>query len=155
MSRATVIILLAVLLALGAGVYAINDADRDNPLRLGLGDDDFAACGLDKLAPEELDRLLLLMRPSAGRSYLAEGAMRFMEANGWRRIDVLGIRRDESSAFPKDRLVIADGYDVVVLDHWGSDENLPAPGTYWGQNSLSSWKLIYADGRVHDLRAVN
>ena len=79
MSRATIITLSLVMLALGAAVFAINDTDRANPLRQGLSDDDFAACGLDKLAPEELDRLLLLMRPATGRSYLSESAMRFVE----------------------------------------------------------------------------
>jgi len=138
----------AVLVLLTAAL-ARSGPDRDdlNPLALQLQTDQYRACGLDKLTADEATRLFGLVRPAPAGSYLAESAVRRLERDGWREVDVLGLLEREHEKL----LVVVDNYEVVALSPWGLvRDNLPSPGLHWAKNSLSSWDILTADGEsVH------
>lgn len=151
--RPTVTVALTALLI----VMGIRADEESSPLLLSLGEDNFRACGLDKLTPDETDRLFTLVRPSTGRSHLNQSALRYLESTGWRQIEVLGIRQLDRVGIAEPYLVIADGYSILCLDPFGSNklEDMPTPGIYWGKNSMSSWEIITDEGETRDFSAVD
>jgi hypothetical protein len=126
-----------------------------NPLRTLIESGHFESCGLDKLNDTEIDGLFRMYTPRAGHDFLNQSAVRYMENNGWRRVNVIGAYMPESIGIDKKNLIVIDNYEPILLDPWSSMENLPDPGYYWAKNSLSSWEMILSDGKTYNFKAVD
>ncbi len=146
-------VLFVVALAALSVVYATSAGEKTDPMRQSLGEEEYRACGLDQLSSEQADRLYRHVRPGSSRSYLSESAQRYMESNGWQQIEVLGVREVEDRISSEIFLVINDNYEILFLDPWGGEDNLPSPGIYWAKNSLSSWEILMPDGKDRDFLA--
>lgn len=144
--------LVPLVLVLGAASRAGDrpePADLAGSLRATMGEAAYAACGLEKLAPEEIEQLVTVLVPQTAPSHLEASAVRYLEAEGWRPVSVVGLLRDPEDS-REVRLVVVDGYDVVLLRPWAGSGKLPPPGAVWARNVLSSWTLLLPDGAKRD-----
>lgn len=146
----------AALLVAFAGAHADPspaDGGWAEAFRTAMSEEEFTACGLDKLEPEELERLFDRFWGAPGRSYLGDAAFARLENDGWRPVHITGGVR--SGPFEGDGfLFLAEGYGITVLDPFGTATLLP-PGEYWGRNVVSSWTLLDANGREMRYTATN
>ncbi len=103
-----------------------------------------ANLGLEKLSERERIEVYRLFERNTARDLLTVTAHRYMHDEGWRHIQVIdGYKAD--SPTEESEIVIRDGYKIVVLRPFSSMAELPLPGWYWGQNTLSSWRLLTAE----------
>ena len=122
---------------------------KDSSFLKQLDDETFSSMGLDKLSEDELGRLCGVFGHApffqAG-SYLDLEAARFLEEEGWRPVQVVGLYFEDPEDDDDPLLILADGYEVLLLDPFGSIDPLPPPGLHWGKNVISSWDILLPDG---------
>jgi hypothetical protein len=140
MAIAAAAILTAVVVS-GAG-------DNRQAIMSALGEQPYVKCGMDKLNPQERQNLFSLMGAYPVVSYTESAAEAYVRKAGWKQIQVLGAIEVEST-FHEKQLVIADQYDLFVLDPFIVPA-LPTPGVYWAQSSGTSWKILMPDGDEGD-----
>jgi len=154
--RNLTILIIAIAFIMVAGIAMNSQAvEKGNPFKLSLSSDEYNACGLSKLTDSEAERLFSMISSAPAESYLRETALNYMRKKGWRRIQVLGITKNEESVMDEDLLMILDKYAIVLLDAWHNDDTYLDPGIYWAKNSLSSWDIVFPDGTEHDFHQVN
>jgi hypothetical protein len=153
MKKTVALVVVAAIAVVLVATYVSRAGEESNPLRASIGSDQYDSCGLNKLSGEEAKQLFRFMHRGGSYSFLEESAIRYMEKEGWRRIEVVGAQFDAGSATPRKRLIVLDRYDMFTLEPW-SGGDLPYPGLYWAKKSLSSWNMMYPDGTVHDFNEV-
>ncbi len=117
-------------------------------VRLVLGDSLYSACGLDKLTSEERLALLDALGGVSSESFLDESAAKFLYAEGWREIQVVGYRRlnPDGIGVPDDYLIVWSDTAINILDPPIGGEDL-APGFYWAKGPGASWDILSPSGK--------
>ncbi len=135
-------------------VIATDTVDRQSPLRAAFGERRYSAGGLNKLSAEEQHELMGLWASVPRYSFLEESALRFMEQEGWDRIELFGYQTLDpgSRGFPKEYLIVFRKSDMNVLEPPLMADTL-APGQYWAKVSGSTWTVLSPSGKKIDFWA--
>jgi|GEM_PF-1436145 hypothetical protein len=154
MKRQTAIILLAIFALLVALAVSADKIQRDSPLRAAFGDSRYDACGLGKLSAEEQQELIGLMATAPRYSYLEESAIRFLEQEGWDRIELFGYQNmsPAGQSFPKKYLITFRKSEIKILEPSLLADTL-SPGQYWVKVSGSTWSILSPSGKKIDFWA--
>ena len=143
MSKKTIIISICIVFFI-SGLFMVSNArDKNNSLRFTLGEELYQNCGLDKLEENEEQQLIQIIGHRCSRSFTQHAAEQYMEKQGWREVQVVGVV-PTGDTFEKYWLLVSDNYELLTLDPFSVVE-LPPPGIYWARNNLSSWKILYPD----------
>lgn len=124
---------------------SVAGAQPDDPsVWLDMVDEEtFAAAGLNKLTDEELSVLGGLLIQPGGPSYLEQEAAAYLEANGWRPLEVVAV---VSNGW-KRRVIARNLEGPIRLEAWSSIELLPPPGLHWAKHQ-GTWEILNPDGRA-------
>ena len=126
--------------------YVVGLGQGHNALRSVLTDDEFAACGLDKLSEQEVEHLSAVLTSLPGYDFLVESAFAYLQQERWRRIRILGYQtEDAEDPWPDQYLVVARAGKVYRFDPPSGGPELE-PGTYWARGDGRVWELMLPDG---------
>lgn len=149
--RRWMLILAGMGLLLSAPVRPAN-SDEDLSLQMYLGLTVFEACGLDKLEPEELERLSWYLVPPGLESFEVESALAFLEQEGWEPLTLYeGVKEDPDFSFSDLRHLAFTGDRQMVLEqNWSSSSRLPA-GHYLAKVGAFSVEILDVYGEARRL----
>jgi hypothetical protein len=112
-----------------------------------LDDDQYAACGLNKLSSEELTNLFAFMERIPRVSYLEESAVHTLQRDDWKIAQVYGIQKliAGNSTAEEEYLVCVIDQRVQILDLPLFTDRL-SPGSYWAKISGSTLLVLHPSG---------
>lgn len=130
--------------------YVTGLADDPSGLQSILSEEEYVLSGLDKLTGEEQELLFsLLCIPR--QDFLVETALRRMEADSWRPVEVIGYgTRNQETSSPERYLVVVHNSGAHRFQVPISSEEL-APGRYWAKTYTHVWTLLRPDGSTDNL----
>lgn len=127
--------------------YVIGIGQTLDSFTFTLDDDQYAACGLNKLSPEELSTLFAFIESVPRISYLEESGANYLRSEGWKVAQVFGVQRlkAKGSDSELEYLVGVDEQGVHLLRLTGFGGRL-SPGWYWVETSTMTWNILQPDG---------
>lgn len=156
MKQITLFIAIGIIAALVGMAVSADKVEQASPLRAAFGDNRYTACGLNKLSAEEQHELMGLMASVPHYSYLEESAIRFLEQDGWDRIELFGYQNLDpgNRGFPKLYLIAFRKSDINILEPSLLADTL-SPGQYWAKVSASgsTWSILSPSGKKIDFWA--
>ena len=129
--------------------YVIGIGQTLDSFTFTLDDDQYAACGLNKLTQEELSTLFAVIETIPRNSYIEESGANYLRSEGWKAAQVFGVQRLKAngSGSESEHLVGVDKHGVHLL-------RLPilggrlTPGWYWVQTTGATLNILQPDGEI-------